>query len=166
MMKFALLSMLALFASNSIAAPKQVGNSKNMPLKCIGLASAEFGLPPRLLHALYLTENGQLGKGIRASNGTIDHGPFQINTIHLKTLSPYGINASDLAWNPLLNARVAAWHLKSEIIRAKGDVWRGVGNYRSRTPKYHNEQVSRVAKNLGRIPAGTNYQSGVCNGPG
>lgn len=137
-------------------------DTPNMPLACIGQAADEFGLPPKLLHALYLTEGGRLGWAMRNPNGTLDHGPFQINTIHLKQLSRYGIDGRRLASDPHVNARVAAWRLRSEIILAGGNVWRGVGNYRSRTPKYHNEEISRVARNYRRLPD-LDYQ-GICNG--
>lgn len=122
-----------------------ISSATDMPKSCIGHAAKEYQLAPQLLHALYLTERGKLGGYVRNSNGSYDLGPFQINTLWLKVLGAYGIDVNMVANSAILNARIAAWRLKSEIIRAGGDVWRGVGNYRSRTPVYHNEQVIRVS---------------------
>lgn len=153
-----------------ILAWPQVGNaagrqydSENMPLCHIYLAAAEFQIYPKLLHALYLTERGKKGWATRnVANATLDHGPFQINSIHLARLGEYGIDGRLLASDTLINARVAAWRLRSEIILAKGDTWKGVGNYRSRTMKFHNEQVNRVANHYRNLPD-INYR-GYCNG--
>lgn len=134
--------------------------AQDMPLGCIGQAAREYGLPPKLLHSLYLTERGKLGKRVfNTSNGTYDLGPFQINTRWLGVLAPYGIDANLLTNNPMVNARAAAWRLRSEIILAKNNVWRGVGNYRSRTPKFHQEQVTRVVAHYNRLPDNINYES-------
>jgi hypothetical protein len=138
--------------------------AEHMPPSCIGKAAKEFSLHPKLLHALYLTEGGQLGKKVRNKNGSYDMGPFQINTLWLKTLAPYGIDQNRITNDPLMNARTAAWRLRSEINGARGNIWKGVGNYRSRTPKYHIEQVQRVYKNYMKLTDfnENNYFSGSC----
>ncbi|MFL9611146.1 lytic transglycosylase domain-containing protein [Methylobacillus sp. Pita2] len=137
----------------SLAATGGQYDSENMPLCHIYVAAAEFQLYPRLLHSLYLTEGGKKGWANRnSSNGSLDHGPFQINSIHLARLGQYGIDGKMLASDSMINARVAAWRLKSEIILAGGNVWKGVGNYRSKTPKYHNEQIMRVANKYNSLP--------------
>lgn len=138
----------------------EAGKQRNITLTCIALAANEFQLPPKLLLALYYTERGLVGRGVLNKNGSIDHGPFQINSLWLAKLQPYGVTASNLTWDPLLNSRVAAWRLRSEIILANGDVWRGVGNYRSRTPKFHNEEIIKVASYMRRIPDDLIYHGG------
>lgn len=150
---------LKIIAAFALLSTSLFANAGGMPLGCIGQAAREYGLPPKLLHSLYLTERGTLGRRVlNTSNGTYDHGPFQINTIWLTKLAPYGIDASVLTYNPLVNARTAAWRLRSEIILANGNVWRGVGNYRSKTPKYHMEQVNRVAAYYRALPDQIDYQ--------
>lgn len=143
---------ISLACVSHLTSAGEAGKPRNITLACIAMAANEYQLPPKLLLALYYTEGGRVGRGVLNKNGSIDHGPFQINSLWLAKLKPYGITASSLTWDPLLNSRVAAWRLKSEIILANGNVWRGVGNYRSRTPKYHNEEITRVASYMRRIP--------------
>ena len=150
---------VATFCAMSISIDAFAGG---LPMGCIGMAANAYGLPPKLLHSLYLAERGEVGKAVyNKSNGTYDHGPFQINTIWLGKLGPYGITANDLMNSPRINATTAAWLLRSQIILAKGDVWRGVGNYRSKTPRYHNEEVYRVAYYYRALPDTISY-TGTC----
>jgi hypothetical protein len=135
--------------------------AEQMPLACIGYASSQYGIPPRLLYALYLTEHGRIGKASVNSNGSMDIGPFQLNTLWIKEIKPYGIDERHVAWIPSVSAMIAAWRLKSEIILANYNVWEGVGNYRSRTRIYHDEEINRVVRNYLSIPPSTNY-SGAC----
>lgn len=131
-------------------------NDPNMPLSIIIAASTEYNIHPRLLHALYLAERGKLGGQSVNKNGSIDYGPFQINSIFLGQLSAVGISSGHLTNSAIVNARVAAWRLSSEIVRA-GDTWSGVGNYRSRKIVYHTEEINRVAHYY-QLLAGVNYE--------
>lgn len=156
------MKIINLFIMASMTLPISANAGGNLPYGCIGAAAAEFQLHPRLLHALCWAEGGKKGTAVlNVSNKSFDYGWCQINSIWMKQLSKYDISPEALSTNPMLNARVAAWRLKSEINMVGGDVWRGVGNYRSKTPIYHNEQIVRVYNKLKQIPENTNY-SGEC----
>ena len=164
MLKKLLPTLAAVLLTGSLEAN---ASDANMPPGCIGIAAREFSLSPNLLHALYLTERGRLGVVKKNKNNTYDIGPFQINSLWLPTLAPGGVNAVNLATDALVNARTAAWILKSEILKANGNVWAGVGNYRSKTKKYHDEQVRRVSqKYMHTIELSYQAYVGDCNGQG
>ncbi|MEY4564613.1 MAG: hypothetical protein RLZZ618_3890, partial [Pseudomonadota bacterium] len=61
-----------------------------------------------------------------------DIGAFQINSIHLRRLSAYGIQAEALK-NGCVSAYVGAWHYRQQVSR-HGNSWRAVGAYHSNTP--------------------------------
>ncbi len=68
----------------------------------------------------------------RNNNGTIDYGKMQINSIHLRRLSSYGISR-DALMQPCVSVYVAAWRLR-EMINKYGNTWAAVGAYHSETP--------------------------------
>jgi hypothetical protein len=111
---------------------------------CIIRASDYYDINPFILRAIYDVEAGKLGRKSKNSNGTYDHGPMQINTIWLKRLQKYNIDQNNLTNNACVNVHVATWILRQEIINANGDIWKGVGNYHSKTQKYHNRYLRKV----------------------
>lgn len=120
---------------------------------CIDQAAHEYGLHPMLLQSVMMVEGGKLGFS-RNTNGSYDLGPMQINSTWLPKLAPYGITARSLAYDTCMNVRTGAWILKSEIVKAGGDVWQGIGNYHSHTPKFNLIYRNKVAAALRRIQAG------------
>lgn len=112
--------------------------------ECVSYAAKEYKLPPLAILLVMRAENGKLGDAIRNVNGTYDLGPMQVNSSWLKALSPYGVTAWHLSNDLCTNIRTGSWRLKSEIVRVNGDVWKGIGNYHSRTPKFHNRYISRI----------------------
>lgn len=118
--------------------------------QCVVSAASRYSIPVTVFQAVLRTEGGWAGLKKRNSNGSYDMGPAQINTIHLPELRQYGITESSLIYDVCTNLHVAAYRMRSEINRT-GDFWRGIGNYHSRTPKYHNVYLAKVRKNLERI---------------
>ncbi|MCD9046732.1 lytic transglycosylase domain-containing protein [Luteimonas sp. MHLX1A] len=114
---------------------------------CVDAAAGAYQLPNAIFRAVLRTEGGWQGLRKRNSNGSYDLGPGQINTIHLPELRKFGISEQMLADDVCLNVHVAAYRLRVEIERVK-DVWRGVGNYHSRTPHLHNAYLARVRSHL------------------
>lgn len=111
---------------------------------CIDDAALAAGVNPFVLRAIGWQES-HLDPGAinRNRNGTLDLGAFQINTIHLKTLSRFGISPGALA-DGCLSSRVAAWHLKNQVLRF-GNSWTAVGAYHSVTPALNAAYASRIA---------------------
>lgn len=118
--------------------------------QCVTSAATRYAIPVPVFQAVLRTEGGWAGLKKRNTNGSFDMGPAQINTIHLPELRQYGITESSLINDVCTNLHVAAYRMRSEINRT-GDFWRGIGNYHSRTPKYHNVYLAKVRKNLARI---------------
>lgn len=118
--------------------------------QCVFSAAARYSIPVPVFQAVLRTEGGWVGLKKRNTNGSYDLGPAQINTIHLPELRQYGITEAALANDSCTNLHVAAFRMRSEINRV-GDFWRGIGNYHSRTPKFHNIYLGKVRKHLSQI---------------
>lgn len=82
----------------------------------------------------------------RNANGSIDVGELQINSIHLRELSTFDIDANALR-DARVNIYVAAWHLKKQMLKY-GNTWGAVGAYRSGTPKLRDAHVLRIQQTL------------------
>jgi hypothetical protein len=76
----------------------------------------------------------------------VDYGLMGINSIHLKDLDKYGIDARDLM-NPCVNIYVSAW-LYAQKVRAYGNTWDAVGAYHSKTEGLRQKYASKIFKIL------------------
>ena len=89
------------------------------------------------------------------TNGSIDVGAFQINSVHLSELGRYGIDRAALA-DGCTSAEVAAWHYRRQVER-HGNSWRAVGAYHSGTPERAAWYANKIASILMRwnvLPTG------------
>jgi len=115
---------------------------------CLIQAADEYSLPPRVLVAMLLTEGGQIGSVSKNKDGTLDHGPFQINTVWTRRLEvQFGVTASLITRDFCWSARAAAYIVRYEINRANGSFWDGVGHYHSHTPEFKYPYIQRVYLN-------------------
>lgn len=98
---------------------------------CWGDVAQRFGLPVALLHAVAKVESNLDPRAINRSHeprtGTYDIGLMQINSFHLRSLQPYGINEAALL-DPCTNLQIGAWLLADAIAR-HGMTWNAVGAY-------------------------------------
>ena len=102
---------------------------------CIVEVAKVYKLDPLLLRAIREQERGDLGKENPNTDGSRDMGPFQINSIHLKSLREgFGMTEARVTSDACANAAVAAWHLRNKINENDGDIWKGVAWYHSKTP--------------------------------
>lgn len=115
----------------------------DVPLECINQAAARFHVPAVMIISIMKIENGKNGMAIKNKNGTYDLGVMQVNTSWLKTLTQYGITRESLQYDPCVNVHTGTWILAKGL--AKGDGWKGVGNYHSATP-LHNERYRQKVK--------------------
>lgn len=112
--------------------------------ECIALASKEFSVPPLAITLVMAAEGGRVGSVRKNKNGSVDMGPMQVNTIFSQVLGKYGITNHMVTNDLCVNIRVGTWHLKSEMNRVHGDLWKGIGNYHSRTPSFNKKYVIKV----------------------
>ena len=82
----------------------------------------------------------------RNTNGTVDMGMAQINSIHLPELARHGIQSQHL-FDPCVASYVAAWLLRRNIDR-HGLTWFGVAAYHSLTPEHNQRYQGLLMKVL------------------
>lgn len=115
--------------------------------ECIAAAARHHRVPVPVLQAIAWHESrGDAAAVGRNTDGSIDIGAFQVNSIHLPELAQHGIDARHLA-DPCLGAYVAAWHLARQM-KALGPTWAAVGAYHSRTPARQRWYANRIAELL------------------
>lgn len=118
-----------------------------IPAACVYQSAQDYALNPFILLALLKVEsNGRTGVVSRNTNGTYDLGPAQFNTASwaAKLETQYKIPRQALVHDMCQAIRAMAFAVRTEINNAGGDVWRGIGNYHSRTPQYHRRYVALV----------------------
>lgn len=127
------------------------GSFGSMPLtnatQCVVKAAEHHSVNPWVLKAILKVESNFKPSAVtRNTNGTVDLGMAQINSIHLKELSKFGIAEGDLL-NPCVSTYVAAWHLAKQH-RRHGNTWFAVGAYHSATPCFNTRYVGLVWNTL------------------
>ena len=127
----------------SIAPPQAVQS----PERCIPAAAQHHRIDPRLLRAVLKVESDLRPWAFgRNSNGTVDIGMAQINSIHLPELARHGIHSQHL-FDPCVASFVAAWLLRKNIDR-HGLTWFGVAAYHSLTPEHNQRYQALLMKVL------------------
>lgn len=118
---------------------------------CIAIAASTFSLPEPALYALRYKEGGRLGLESRNTNGTVDYGPFQINSLWIGEFTQRWQTAGREETIALLrddncaNAHAAAWILRQHLDRTNS-LSTAIEHYHSRTPakgKPYGASVSR-----------------------
>jgi hypothetical protein len=67
---------------------------------------------------------------------------MQINSVWLPKIVAYGYTREDVQYNACKNISVGTWILSQSIAEGK-NLWSGIGNYHSHTPR-HNYKYSAV----------------------
>lgn len=123
---------------------------------CIDSAAIHHGVNSAVLRAIGWHESGLKPSAIgKNSNGTVDVGAFQINSIHFPKLASYGVTREALL-NGCISAYVGAWHYKRQIA-VFGNTWAAVGAYHSVTPArqaWYANRIAGVLQGWGVIPRG------------
>jgi soluble lytic murein transglycosylase-like protein len=88
-----------------------------------------YGVEPALLKAIAWQESRGMPNAVgpKLSDGNRALGLMQINTIHLPTLTKFGIRREHL-FDPCVSQQVGAWIL-ADCIRQFGATWKSVGCY-------------------------------------
>jgi lysozyme-related protein Hpa2 len=116
---------------------------------CFDSAGTYQGVSPPVLRAIaWVESHGNPAAVHHNANGSTDIGELQINSVHLRELAVYGINAEGLR-NECVNIYVAAWHLKKQMVKY-GNTWNAVGAYHSENPRLRDQYASMVKSTLVR----------------
>lgn len=112
---------------------------------CFDTAASYQSVDANILRAISKKENNRCDGAINKNkNGSIDIGCMQINSVHFKELSAYGVSPYHLAeQDQCKNIYVGAWHYKL-MIQKYGNTWTAVGAYHSETPKLRDQYAADV----------------------
>jgi len=147
---------LVLLASLAPAAPRAEQPFASKAERCIVPAAVFHGVNHFVLRAILKVESGlNPGAVARNSNGTVDVGIGQLNSIHFRELARHGIAPEHLR-DACIGTYVAAWHLR-RTIATHGNSWFGIAAYHSTTP-YYNARYQVLLNN-------EMVRSGVLQGP-
>ena len=116
-----------------------------IPAHCIEETAITYDINPLvLLSVLKVESNGRTGIVSKNTNGSDDLGPSQFNTRSWAKvlIQKYNIPREALIHDMCQATRALGFALRTEINAADGDLWEGLGNYHSRTPKYHSEYIN------------------------
>lgn len=120
---------------------------QHIPPHCIHSSASAYNLNPLIILAVMKVESGgRTGIVSRNTNGTDDLGPGQFNTGTWAKLliEKYKIPRDALINDMCQAVRGMGFAIRTEINGAGGDLWKGIGNYHSRTPKHHVKYVRLV----------------------
>jgi len=136
---------IILFMVAAAAATAQAKEQRTM-MDCFNEAGRAYKVPPILLQAIAWVES-RYDKNAKNenTNGSVDMGVMQINSLWLEPLSQYGIEKKHL-YNACFNINVAAWILRRQINEV-GYNWQAVAQYHSRD----GERGDRYARKVARI---------------
>lgn len=116
---------------------------------CFDEAARYQKVNPLILRAIAWQESHNHPDALHKNdNGSVDYGLMQINSIHLPTLSQYGISTGTLM-EPCKNVYIAAWHLRQKMNKY-GNTWHAVGAYHSETPTLRDRYAHQIADILSR----------------
>lgn len=129
---------MALFAAGTMLA------GGNAHADCFDEAARYQKVNPLILRAIAWQESrNRPDAQNRNGNGSVDYGLMKINSIHLPTLSRYGIGR-DTLMEPCKSVYIAAWHLRRKMDKY-GNTWQAVGAYHSETPSLRDKYAKQIA---------------------
>lgn len=110
---------------------------------CFDEAANYQKVNPLILRAIAWQESHNRPEALhKNANGSTDYGLMQINSVHLPTLSQYGISTNTLM-EPCKNVYIAAWHLRQKMNKY-GNTWRAVGAYHSENPSLRDRYARQI----------------------
>lgn len=141
-----------LFAPHSIAKqpPSEKAPLFSTPVeRCIVPAAAFHGVNHFLLRSILQVESRLNPTAVaRNTNGSIDVGIGQMNSMHFGELAKHGVTPDHLR-DACIGTYVAAWHLAKSIHR-HGNTWQGIATYHSATPYFNRRYQALLFNELVR----------------
>lgn len=113
---------------------------------CFDDAAAYHQVHVGILRAIAMKENHRCGAETinKNTNGSVDIGCMQINTIHLPELRRHGVYPDDLK-DQCKNIYIGAWHYRKKVNKY-GPTWQAVGAYHSETPALRDKYAEGVMR--------------------
>jgi len=132
--------------------PDPIDTQEEIVNRCIIKSALYYDINPHLIKAVAKVEAGKPGTISKNKNGTYDLGVMQLNTTNFKLLKKNfaQVELSDIIYSPCINIALGTWFLKKQIDNAN-DYWTGVGNYHSKTQKYHNRYLKKVIREYQKL---------------
>ena len=120
--------------------------------QCVNDASRYFGIDSELVFTLFDNEGGKVGSFVRNTNGSYDIGPMQINSSNLKEINKHfpAVTWKVLAYDACASFWVGTWWLYRKIIDRNGNVFEGIGDYNSKTPKVRARYIFKFMEKYNR----------------
>jgi soluble lytic murein transglycosylase-like protein len=121
----------------------------DVPVECINSAAVAYQVPAKTIVSVLNTEGGKKGLEHKNTDGSIDYGSMQINSIWLPQLEKYGISKKELRDDPCTNVEVGTWILSQAIangVMRDKPYLESVAGYNSKTPKYNQQYQKLVLK--------------------
>ena len=140
---------LAMVPVNAFAAEPSGIAGSTATATCWEQAARRHQVNPHLLVAIAEVESGLRPGAIgRNTNGSIDIGMMQINSLWLPELQRHGIALRDLL-DPCVSVHVGAWVLAQKM-RMHGNTWTAVGAYNAGSAVLRERYARKVIEALGR----------------
>ena len=148
-----LFACVLILAAGSPVAAEPTPSGGPLTVDCIDRAAHDQQVPREILYAIGVVEGGKVGEITHNTNGSYDIGVFQINSHWLGMLADlYHTDRATveyhLRWDGCFSAAMAAWVLRRKILDVGGDFWRGVGNYNSANPPFHDHYLNKVVSRV------------------
>lgn len=121
-----------------------------VPVTCINKAAITYHVPVPIILSVIKKEGGHNGQAVKNKNGTYDFGVMQINSSWLTRIAIYHYTREDIQYDACKNVMVGTWILGRNIAAGK-DLWRGVGNYHSHTPRFNHKYQIDIRASYDRM---------------
>lgn len=127
-----------------------------LTVQCVVDAAAAYHLPQAPLWAILRVEGGHIGQAVRNTNGSLDFGPFQVNSSWVPAFRVYwklpsnAVTVAQLRDNGCWNAYAAAAILRVYVDQSH-DLGVAIGWYNSHTPYFSQQYRQKVARALATL---------------
>lgn len=125
-------------------------------LACMLAAALRYNIPPRVLPAIWEVERGRTGLSQPNTDGSVDMGLMQINSLWIPLLAritrlPPSQVKSRLVSDNCFNVTASALILRTFLNETHGDLLRAIGNYHSHTPTLNHLYQQKVLAQAKRL---------------
>lgn len=120
--------------------------------QCLTDAAHFFGIDSDLVFTLFDNEGGKIGSFVLNTNGSWDIGPMQINSSNLPEVKSHfpDITWRELAYDACASFWVGTWWLHRKIVDRKGNVFEGIADYNSKTPRVRANYIFKFMERYNR----------------